>query len=202
MPSARTSAIGEPRRVIRRTLEPRLIGDDVHLTPIDLADLSGLNQLPRRLHRPPHPVGQSQHEQPMLHVGQPHERLKILSPHTRRLLGQHMTVGLERSPNHRRSLHRFERHQRHPRLVLGERPRIVLLKPLQLHPQRLPRRRLTRPTGIGHDDRVHLPDLSQRRKIRPEVCSPRIREHRHRDSSHVLPRCVEAPQCDRSELRS
>lgn len=69
---------------------------------------------------------------------------------------------------------------------------MVVLNALQCHPNAFRAAASLEPAGIGQDDRIHLHDLSQRRKIRPEVRSPSVSKHRNRDSNHVLPRCVEA----------
>jgi hypothetical protein len=57
VPAARSGAIGEPRLVIGRTLQPRLVGDDMQFATVDFSDLPGMNQLLRRLHGAEQPIG-------------------------------------------------------------------------------------------------------------------------------------------------
>jgi hypothetical protein len=78
--------------VTRLRRETRLVGHDLKVHPVQLADFAGLHNAAHLDDRGIHPVGQRQHERSLGLVRLPHQRFEVSQPDARGLFGKHMAA--------------------------------------------------------------------------------------------------------------
>ena len=112
--------MGKPGLLVARPPQPRLVGDDVDLHAVELAELTLPEEVAGGADRRGRPVGQRQQEETVFLLGLADQRLEVLGPDAGRLLREDVAAGLQRRVDHRRRNGRLQAHQRHLRLRLAE----------------------------------------------------------------------------------